>query len=164
MEDNWKKSIPDDALYYRPPDAAQSFGENRNLRFSSHSPCDCMLFDGYNFFTLELKSSGQNTMSFERCKEDKGMIHWHQIQSLLKFSKFKNVVSGFILDFRLSEKTYFIHINDFVNLMDRITKKSFNEKDLCDYCFPMIINKRKLKVNYRYDVVSFMDSFAGEHS
>lgn len=122
------------------------------LRFSQHSPCDCMLFDGEYFYTLELKSVGTNSISFERIKDDKGVIHKYQIDSLLKFSKYKNVVSGFLLDFRLSENTYFCEINEFIELINSINKKSFNEKDLLKYCSPIIIEKKKLKVNYQYNV------------
>lgn len=126
------------------------------LRFSHHSPCDCMLFDGEYFYTLELKSVGTNSISFERLKEDKGIIHKYQIDSLLKFSKYKNVVSGFLLDFRLSDNTYFCRINEFIELINSIDKKSFNERDLLKYCSPIIIEKKKLKVNYKYNVCKLL--------
>lgn len=62
------------------------------------------------------------------------------------------MVSGFLLDFRLSENTYFCEINEFIELINSINKKSFNEKDLLKYCSPIIIEKKKLKVNYQYNV------------
>lgn len=156
FEQNWKKSIPDNIFYYRPPDSAQSFGTNQNLRFSAKSPCDCFIFDGDFLYTMELKSAGTKSMSFEREKSDKGIIHKHQIDNLQKFSSYKNVISGFIFDFRLSDKTYFCHINDFLNMIDKLDKKSFNETDLMKWCNPITINKRKLRVNYRYDVNTFL--------
>ena len=70
-------------FYYRPPDSAQSFGSNSNLRFSAKSPCDCFMFNGKFLYTLELKSVGTTSISFERTKEDKGVIHKHQIDNLL---------------------------------------------------------------------------------
>lgn len=47
FEDNFKKSVPNYALSYRPPDSAQGFdvGASNKLRFSRHSPCDLMVFD-----------------------------------------------------------------------------------------------------------------------
>lgn len=116
-----------------------------------------MMFDGQTFYTLELKSVSTNSVSFERCKGDKGIIHKYQLDSLSKFSKYKNVVSGFILDFRKSEHTYFAEINKVLNMIGKINKKSFNEEDLSLYCSPIDIKKRKLRVNYRYDVALFIN-------
>ena len=127
-----------------------------DLRFSHRSPCDYMMFDGDIFYTLELKSF-DGACSFERTKEDKGIIHWYQIESLKKFANYKNVCSGFILDFRKTGNTYFLNINEWDNLVNSINKKSFNEDDMKTYCQPIIINKRKLKVNYRYDVKKFLE-------
>lgn len=95
-------------------------------------------------------------MSFERTKEDKGMIHKHQIDYLIKFTTYKNHVGGFLLDFRLSDNTFFLPIDEFIKMIDRIDKKSFNEKNLTEYCNPIVIEKKKLKVNYRYDVEKFL--------
>ena len=156
FEDNWKKSIPDYIFYYRPPDAAQSFGSNNNLRFSAKSPCDCFIFNGDILYALELKSVGTKSISFERNKNDKGVIHKHQIDNLVKFSKFKNIISGFLLDFRLSEKTYFIMIEDFIYMIENLNKKSFNESDLFEWCNPIKIIKRKMKVNWKYDIQQFL--------
>lgn len=116
-----------------------------------------MMFDGYTLYTLELKSVSINSISFERCKEDKGIIHKYQLDSLSKFSKYKNVVSGFILDFRKSGSTYFVYIDEVMNMIDRINKKSFNEEDLSLYCSPIAIKKIQLRVNYRYDVALFIN-------
>ena len=105
---------------------------------------------------MELKSVGTNAISFERTKEDKGVIHKHQIDNLKKFSTYENVVSGLILDFRLSNKTYFCMIEEFINMINILDKKSFNEKDLFEWCNPIEIEKKKLKVNYRYDICKFL--------
>ena len=144
-------------FYYRPPDSAQSFGSNSNLRFSAKSPCDCFMFNGKVLYTLELKSIGTTFISFEREKGDKGVIHKHQIDNLLNFSTYENIISGFVLDFRLSDKTYFCMIEESVNMINHLDKKSFNEKDLFDWCNPIEIEKKKMKVNYRYNVQKFLD-------
>lgn len=132
------------------------------LRFSQHSPCDCMLFDGEYFYTLELKSIGTNSISFERDKKEKAVIHKYQIDSLLKFSKYRNVISGFLLDFRSSNTTYFLQINEFINMISNLNKKSFNEKDMFKWCNPFEIKKRKMKVNYKYDVENFLNSITNK--
>lgn len=141
---------------YRPPDAAQSFDMSSKLRFSQHSPCDFMHFDGEIFYTLELKTFS-GSCSFERCKGDKGIIHYYQIESLKKFYECKNVCSGLILDFRKTDNTYFLSINEWDNLANAISKKSFNEDDLLNYTHPILIDKKKLKINYRYNIDKFFD-------
>ena len=155
FEDNFKKSVPNYALSYRPPDSAQGFdvGASDKLRFSRHSPCDLMVFDGTRnlFLTLELKTF-QGSCSFERDKNEKGIVHYYQIEKLKEFANYKRVISGLVLDFRSTGNTYFLNINDWDNLISHIEKKSFNEQDLLEYASPILIEKEKLKVNYRYDV------------
>ena len=115
------------------------------------------MFNGKVLYTLELKSVGTTSISFERTKEDKGVIHKHQIDNLLKFSTYENAGSGFVLDFRVSDKTYFCMIEEFINMVNNLDKKSFNEKDLYEWCNPIEIEKKKLKVNYRYNVSKFLE-------
>ena len=114
------------------------------------------MFNGEILYTLELKTVGTKSISFERDKTDKGVIHKHQIDNLTKFSMYPNVISGFLLDFRLSEMTYFCMIEEFVNMIKHLDKKSFNENDLLEWCNPIKIDKKKLKVNYKYNVNKFL--------
>lgn len=155
FEQNWKNSCPEDVLIYRPPDAAQSFNMSAKLRFSQHSPCDYIMFDGYIFYSLELKTF-EGSCSFERTKKDNGIVHHYQIQSLKNFARYKNVCSGLILDFRKTDNTYFLNINEWDNLVNSISKKSFNESDMFTYCNPIPIEKKKLKVNYKYEISKFL--------
>lgn len=114
------------------------------------------MFNGSVLYALELKSVGTKSISFEKDKTDKGVIHKHQIDNLIKFSKYKNVVSGFLLDFRLNEKTYFIMIEEFIYMIENLDKKSFNESDLFEWCNPIEIMKKKLKVNWKYNIEQFL--------
>lgn len=159
FEISWKSSCPDYLFIYRPPDAAQSFDMSSKLRFSQHSLCDFIMFDGSKntLWTVELKSVAGTSISFERDKTDKGVIHYYQIESLKKTSTHKNVCSGLIIDFRGSDNTYFLPISQWDDLINSISKKSFNEKDLLTYASPILIHKKKLKVNYRYDVERFLE-------
>ena len=159
FEENWKKSVPENIWIYRPPDAAQSFNQSSNLRFSQKSPCDYMMFDGHHFFCLELKSVSGKSISFERTRakeEDKGEIHYHQIEYLKSCLNFQNIIPGLIIDFRSTDNTWFLHIKEWDILINSITKKSFNESDLLSYSHPLLISKKKLQVNYRYDVDKFI--------
>ena len=157
FEDNIKDSCPDWLLVYRPPDAAQAFNMSSKLRFSRHSPADFFFYHGESgfFYAVECKTF-QGSCSFERTKEDTGIIHLYQIKSLSDFSKYINVISGFLLDFRKSGNTYFLYINEFVNIINSINKKSFTEQDILLYCSPILIGKKKLKVNYRYNIEQFL--------
>ena len=158
FESNIKASCPEWLFVYRPPDQAQAFHMTSNLRFSQHSPADFFLFNGKNgkLIIIECKTF-QGSCSFERNKDDKGIIHYYQIESLQTFSEYKNVISGFFLDFRKTENTYFLSIQDLLVLMSSINKKSFNENDMMQYCSPILIEKRKLKVNYRYNIEKFLE-------
>lgn len=87
------------------------------------------------------------------------MIHYHQIKGLREFVGYKNMIAGFLFNFRKkdnTETTYFQHINDFDRMIASIDKKSFNEKDLVKFN-PIIVNSRKLKVNYRYHVSELLE-------
>lgn len=115
-----------------------------------------MMFDGSHFFCLELKTVAGKSISFERTKKDKGEIHYHQIEYLKNCSQYQNIIPGLIIDFRGTDNTWFLHINQWDDLINSISKKSINESDLISYSYPILISKKKLKVNYRYDVEKFI--------
>ena len=115
-----------------------------------------MMFNGSHFFCLELKTVAGKSISFERTKKDKGEIHYHQIEYLKNCSQYQNIISGLIIDFRGTDNTWFLNIYEWDTLINSITKKSFNESDLLSYSHPILISKKKLKVNYRYDVDKFI--------
>lgn len=116
-----------------------------------------MMFDGHHFFCLELKTVAGKSISFERTKKDKGEIHYHQIEYLKSCLSFENVIPGLIIDFRGADNTWFLHIKEWDGLINSIDKKSFNESDLLSYSHPILISKKKLKVNYRYNIQRFID-------
>jgi len=148
--------VPDYALIYRLPDAAQSFGRSNTLRFSGKNPFDYIMWDSrkHILYALELKTIDGKSISFDRSPTDKnGKIHYHQIVGLSNWSKYDGIIAGFIIEFRQIEITVFIRIADFKKLIDKIPKKSFNFYDLDTYEINYItIQQHKKKVNYRYDV------------
>lgn len=161
FENNWKKSIPDDVLYYRLKDSAQAFGNMKNtLRFSLKNPCDCFLFTSPFLYTLELKHTSSNRISFERTKSEKNkMIHYHQIKGLTEFDKYPNTISGFLFNFHHKnddvEILYFQYIKDFNLMISKSSKKSLNENDLINNN-AIIIPSKKMITNYKYDVNTFL--------
>ena len=76
---------------------------------------------------------------------------------MLKSSKFANVISGLVINFReTTNHTYFWHINDFLEYTNKLDKKSFNENDVINGN-GLLINQTLKKVNYEYDVKKFVD-------
>ena len=131
------KSVPDYALLYRLQDPAQSFGGSSKLRFSSKNPFDY----------------------FERDKEDKGVIHAHQIKGLNEWNKYDGITCGFLIEFRALEKTIFLDIKDMNMIMNAIQKKSFTLSDLELLNIPFfVIPQKKARTRYTYDLDYLMSN------
>jgi len=154
FEDEIKASIDMDRIYYyRLRDSASSFGGgNDSLRFSIKNDYDCYMYLSPNFFPLELKSNQGTSFSIQKTKEEKGKdIKLNQIQGLTHASQYPDSYSGFLLNFRSVEHTYWLDIrrfNEFNNVTD---KKSINEKDVIEYGGLLVPQKLK-KVRYKYDI------------
>ncbi len=79
------------------------------------------------------------------------MIRQTQIDGLLEASK-HNLVAGFIFNYRNNQNdTFFMTINDFVDMMNEINKKSFNVKDLENYN-AVRIECTKKRTRYAYNI------------
>lgn len=159
FEESLKKSTPSYSLLYRLPDAAQSFDKSSKLRFSRKNPFDFLLWDsiGHILFALEAKTVSGASISFERTKKEHGEIHYHQIMGLNEWQKYDGIFAGFIIEFRKTEKTIFLLIDDFNTIMSTINKKSFTIKDLDINNIPYIlIPQKKARTRYTYDLDSFM--------
>lgn len=164
FENQFKQSVDKCGYFYhRLKDAAQSFNqENNNLRFSSKNPYDCFLYSYPNLFALELKSTKQTSFSFwredfeDKEKKQTFLIHKHQIKGLDKASQFDGVISGFILNFRYTNHTYFWDISDYLYCTNSLDKKSFNEADVIKNN-GFIIEQTIKKVKYNYDIKSFVE-------
>lgn len=151
FENNFSKSIPDNIYYIRIKDSASSFSHNQKSRFTSNNPFDFLMFFEGILYPLELKSTKSKSFSIQLSEEEKDKeIKYHQIKSLENANKYKNIVSGFVLDFR-GNKTYWMYIEDFLLFLKENNKKSINIKDIEKYN-GIEISKKKLRVNYRYDI------------
>lgn len=170
FEEDIKKSIDEDrCLLIRLNDQPQSF--ERTAKFSLKNPCDFLLYDSLTrlFVPVELKSTKYRSMSFEDIKEENpknALIHKHQIEGLLKFSKYSGVESGFLLNFRTDEvgmqRTYFIRIQDFLNMCEKINKKSFNEIDLLTIGNAIKLNGNKKRTRYKWCINELLDNLGCE--
>lgn len=83
-------------------------------------------------------------------------IKKHQIEGLKKASFIKGVIAGFVINFRNTEHTYFLHIDDFLKFSKKATKKSINEQDVIENNGHLIEQEIK-KVNYRYNIEKFVE-------
>lgn len=163
FEIQWKHSSPGYVLVYRLPDFAQSFGaRNNNLRFTIKNPFDYLMWDSKRkvLFAIELKSVKGKAISFDKEKNGTGLIRFHQIKGLNEWNNYDGIKCGFLIEFREIERTVFIDIDSFLSLISQLEKKSFSFDDLSKYNIKhFIVPQKKLKVNYRYDVESFLSSF-----
>lgn len=157
FEESIKNSIPSWCIYYRLKDPPQSFNKSSSLRFSWKNPCDMFLFDTKNckFMAIELKTTDGTSFSFENINEDKpknAMIHKHQILGLKEYGEFDNTICGFLFNFRIKkenkERTFFMNIFDFIELTNKIDKKSINLKDVENNSIELIGMKKRIKYTW----------------
>jgi hypothetical protein len=161
-----KSNAPNYLKVTRIPDPPQSFTQRSDTRFSKKNPYDFECFDSKHRidYCLELKSVSQKYMSYHTCENDEkenksANIKWHQIDGLTKASGFDNVVSGFLLNFRLDngeQLLYFWSIIDFNKFRNATNKRSFNIMDIF-LNNGIKINGEKLRVNYRWNLDEFLE-------
>ena len=158
FEQNIKKSVDENSMYYyRLPDSPSSFNQDSSaVRFTLNTPYDMYIFFNRYLFTFELKSTKANSIPFDREKGDKKSIKYNQIAGLLKVSEYTHTRAGFLLDFRTSGITYYLSIEKFLIFTENNDKKSINEKDIIRLR-PVILHKKKLQVNYRYDITKLLN-------
>lgn len=156
FEKQFKDSCPNDVYFLRLHDSAIGFsGSKQAGGFAVKSPFDCMMIKAPKVYALELKSTKENTMTFEKLNQtSKGnkVIKLHQINELRKAAS-KGITAGFVLNFRKTNHTYFLSIQEF----DKITyqgmteKSSISELDVAE-SEALVIPQRLKKVNYSYDL------------
>lgn len=79
----------------------------------------------------------------------------NQIEGLLEASRYEGIVAGIVINFRNTNRTYFIEINSFLQMINSIDKKSFNEKDIAQGSGHLIEQTLK-RVHYTYNVEKFL--------
>ena len=175
FEQDFSSSIPDYCMKHRLRDSAQSFTTHSDTRFSWDNECDFFVFDDKRrlLYAIECKSTKYKSMSWESEQEyeqnksikktSTRMIKYHQIKSLNNFDKFNYLIPCFVLNFRTEEtniqRTYFIHINDFVKMTKTLNKKSFDEIDLINNG-AIKINGLKKRTRYAWDINEFLSKYS----
>lgn len=165
FESDFRNSIDKDrCLLIRLNDQPQVYA--KTAKFSLKQPCDFLLYDSLtkNFIPLELKTTKYKSMSYENIYDknpNNAMIHKHQLESLLEYSKYNGCKAGLLLNFRTEEnnlqRTYYISIQNFLNLCKKINKKSFNEIDLLTVGHAIKVNGNKKRTRYSWDINNLLD-------
>ena len=132
---------------------------------------DCFIFAEKHLFPLELKSSGQKSVSILNADgtPNEKIIKEYQIKSLVNATAFGNIIPGLIFNFREFDNcTYFVYILDFIKYRDVLQGKSENcfkckinkssiSIDVCDEIGLQIKNNLK-RTNYHYFISDFIQN------
>ena len=150
FESDIKASVPDRCWFYRLRDNASSFAGGANTRFTSSNICDYILFD-----------DNTRTLFLIECKSTKGtsipltMIRDNQKKGLVEAGQ-HYLVAGLLVNFRNENNdTFFITIDDYVDMVESIGKKSFNIKDLTENG-AVRVGCEKKRSRWRYDIEKFI--------
>lgn len=172
FEDDFKSSTDKDrCLLLRLNDQPQSFA--KTAKFSLKPPCDFILYDSKTklLIPIELKTTKYKSMSYEDVNEENpnnAMIHKHQLEKLLEFSKYDGVKSGLLLNFRTEEtniqRAYYISIQNFLDMCQKINKKSVNEIDLLNVGNALKVEGTKKRSRYLWDINSLLDRLENEQT
>lgn len=148
FEKDIKDSIPQDIYYHRIKDPAQSFS-GQGTRFSLHNEFDAYMYKNPYLVAMELKSNQGTSISFS-LEDNKHNIKKCQIDSLVDCTKY-GIISGIILNFRKTERTYWIDIRDFMEFVRSTKKKSINEFDIMGFN-GLLLSQQKKKIHFKYDL------------
>ena len=147
FEQDFKKSVPSHAYYYRLKDGTGNIGgQNENLRFQATNICDCILYGMDKFYMLELKTHKGKSIPFS-CVRD------NQLQGLYD-AGLKKVYAGFIINFRDIEKTFYINACSMLRFKESASRKSYPLSFFETY--GQLIPQTKLRTRYRYDIDSML--------
>lgn len=135
------------------------------------NPYDLLIFDSNILFTLELKSTQDKSITH---RGSNPQIKEHQVEALSKASEFENVISGFILNYRGEEKTYFIFIEDYLDYLavtkgkkEDAYKAKINEKSIplriCKEVGIEVLSIKK-RVHHRYFINDLLDQVVYEYN
>lgn len=161
FEQQFKACVPDYCLLIRINDPPQSF--QKTARFSIPNPCDYLMFDTKRklYLPIELKSTKLRSMPYS-------MIREHQIESLTKFSQYKGVVPGFLLNYRDDdthfERCYFVRIDEFNTMAKNTNKKSFNEIDILQIADAIKIDGVKARTRWTWDIDGLLEKIDNRYN
>jgi penicillin-binding protein-related factor A (putative recombinase) len=131
---------------------------------------DYYIYQIPNLFALELKSTGDKSISFSE-----KIIKQHQIDNLTEAATHKGIIAGFIFNYReYDNATFFVHITEFnkYKLVAQSTSddhtyvkvnKSSIPLEVCEQ-IGIKINNYKMRTNYHYHIKDFIDKAVSTYS
>lgn len=135
FESDIRTSCPSDMFIYRVPD----------IKYGVKSLCDFILYSYPRLFLLELKSTKEKTFPIKNIAE-------HQLENMAKYNK-NFIVSGFIINFRHYEKTYFIRGDVLKSIIEEFGLKRLNIDTLEKY--GKLIPQERKRTRFRYNLDYF---------
>lgn len=150
FENEFKQSCVEQNIFiHRIKDSQITYKTEYNV---SENPYDFIAFTNSTLFLIECKCTNLSALTVARNKEEKNkMIKKHQIDSLWKDSRYNNVIGAFLIDFKTSNNTYLLSIDDFFEWYNNTDKKSISEKEVIALN-PIIVDKELKRTKYRYDI------------
>lgn len=148
FEESFKRSVPDDILYYRFKDGTANWEHNNIVRFQAKNVCDCMIYNGEELIFIELKNHKGKSIPIKCIREN-------QREELLRYSKYKNTKCVIVINFEDLEECYCLKIKDVDDFINKESRKSIP----IEYCreVGIMVNMKKLINNYRYDIESMIN-------
>lgn len=158
FENDFKSSVPIHVFIYRFKDATGSWQTGvcekcktpiqSNVRFQSSNICDFMLFNYPNLYFLELKSTKSKSLPFSALREN-------QKKELTTSGRRKGIRSGLVVNFRDINETYYMSIDMFNDLEEKLTSKSIPVKVFREYA--VRIYQEKKQVHFTYNINRFLN-------
>ena len=145
-----KDSIPKEWFVYRLRDQASAFGDKEKTKFTVSNICDFMIFDGVKLGLFELKTCQGKAFSFD----DRAM---KQYERLKKETGKKNLITGFIINYRDYDITIFYDIFMISRFFEATGMKTLNIEKSSHYGF--IIPKEEKKRKNSKDVYILNELF-----
>lgn len=145
LEDNFKKSIPDNIFYYRFKDGTSAW-DGGNARFQAKNICDYLLFKK-QLYLIELKSHKGKSIPFS-CIRD------NQEKELLDARTY-NIECGLIIELSDIGRVFYLDIIDYHWFKQKTSKKSIPLSLLEEKGIEIEIIKKK--VNIRLNINKLLE-------
>jgi len=144
FEEDFIASVPEDVFKFRFRDLPYFLTKNSKYTVNNN-PADFFIFYDY-LYILELKSCKGTSYPMTNTRKN-------QVEGLTKYSKCDKVLAGFVINYRKYNKTYFIHIDDYIIISKH--KKSINIKDM--ELYGKLIEQNLKRVRYSYNIKKFIN-------
>lgn len=122
FEEDFIGSVPTNIFHFRFKDLPYFLTKGNGYSITNN-PCDFLIYNKF-LYVLELKSCAGTSYPISNTREN-------QVIGLDNYSKMEGVISGFVINMRKYEETYFLHIRDYKLIT--LSKKSIGIKDLRIY-------------------------------